>query len=252
VKLVRAEVARLVARRLVWVMVLVLLGAMVLTLAATAAGPDEFVFSQSIGELLHFLYAGLALVVFLVGASAVGAELASGGMAHLLLWRPERLAVFAAKLGVLAGAVLAVSVAATVVYLAGFRALAHVAGAQGDLTVGFWAGLAGQCARGAGLAVVAAGLGFAAAVLGRRTAAAVGLLVAYAVVWEVGGRMVLEASGVSHRNAWFLGTHLAAWLHGEAAGLSGWAWPQAGMVLVAVLAVAVVAAALAFHRRDLA
>jgi hypothetical protein len=221
-----------------------------------------FVFSASIEGLIFFLVGYLALFGFLVGASSVGAELTSGGMTNLLLWRPERTTVLATKLAVLCGAVLVLSVIATAVYLSVFWALAQVAGLPGDTGGTFWAELVQVCLRGLVLALVAAALGFAVATLGRHTAAAVGLLAGYAVVWEIGARIVLEVVRADAPGLWMLSTYLGAWLEGDVTidrfcldgGCSDITitWQHAGILLAVLLAGGLGAAFADFRRRDLA
>ncbi|MFC3504875.1 hypothetical protein ACFOOK_28450 [Micromonospora krabiensis] len=65
---------------------------------------------------------------FLVGASYIGADLNSGGVVNLLLWRPRRLAVLGAKLGTLLGSVLVLSLLASAAYLGTFWVIGQTAG----------------------------------------------------------------------------------------------------------------------------
>ncbi|WP_213454214.1 ABC transporter permease subunit [Rhizomonospora bruguierae] len=223
-----------------------------------------FVFAGSIRSLVLFLTAFLALFGFLVGASFVGAELASGGMTNLLLWRPQRLTVLGTKLGVLLAAVLALSVVVTAGYLGVFRLLAEVGGTAGDTGGTFWPDLLWLSVRGILLAVGATALGFVLATVGRHTAAALGALAAYAVVWELGGRIVAEMIRVSRPSLLFLGTYLAAWLDGDIRlhdTRCGFAdpcvsfytitWVESGAVMFVALAAALVATFALFRRRDL-
>jgi len=224
--------------------------------------PGVFVFSASIEGLIFFLVGYLALFGFLVGASYVGAELTSGGMTNLLLWRPERTTVLATKLAILGAGVLVLSVVATAVYLSVFWTLAQVAGLPGDTGGTFWAALLQLCLRGFVLALVAAALGFAVATLGRHTSAAVGLLAGYAVVWEIGARIVLEVVRADTPGLWMLSTYIGAWMDGDVTvnricldgGCSGITitWQHAGVLLAVLLAAALGAAFAAFRRRDLA
>ncbi|KXK61519.1 hypothetical protein AWW66_13085 [Micromonospora rosaria] len=174
-----------------------------------------FVFANEAKGLLYFLIAFLVLFGFLVGASYIGADLNSGGVVNLLLWRPRRLTVLAAKLGTLLGAVLVVSVAASLLYLGAFWLIAQVAGLPGTLDGDFWQALAALHARGLVLVGLAAALGFALATLGRHTAAALGTVAAYAVVWELGARLVMEIVGVRRVDQWMLSSHIGAWLTGR-------------------------------------
>jgi ABC-2 type transport system permease protein len=215
-----------------------------------------FSFTESIRDLVMFLSAFLALFGFLVGASFVGAELTSGGMTNLLLWRPQRLRVLSAKLGSLLLGVAGLAVAATLLYLGTFWTLAEAAGLPGDQTGQFWTDLAAICLRGIGLALVAASIGFAVATAGRHTSTAVGLMAGYAVVWEIGARIVMLMVGTDRAGQWMLSSYLAAWMNGRIDQLDGGAytlhWWQAGVLFAVLLGVVVGGAFAQFRRRDLA
>ncbi|MDH6465271.1 ABC-2 type transport system permease protein [Micromonospora sp. A200] len=227
-----------------------------------------FVFGQQAGSLLYFLIAFLVLFGFLVGASYIGADLNSGGVVNLLLWRPRRLTVLGAKLGTLLGVVTLLAVVATVVYLGTFWTIAQAAGLPGQLDGAFWQDLASRYGRGLVLVLLATALGFGIATLGRHTSAALGAVAAYAVVWELGARVVFEIIDVARPDTLMLSTYIGAWLTGrmelydDHACLNSSAfdicdgrytitWAPALLVLLA-LAGAVTAAAFAvFRRRDL-
>lgn len=220
--------------------------------------PGVFSFTGSIRDLVMFLSAFLSLFGFLVGASFVGAELTSGGMTNLLLWRPRRLQVLSAKLGTLLAGVVGLAVAATVLYVGAFWALAEVAGLPGDQSAQFWRELALVCLRGVGLAVVAASIGFAVATAGRHTSTAVGLAAGYAVVWEIGARIVMMIVGTRQPGRWMLSSYLAAWMNGrsdqwdDATGSYTIHWWHAGLLFAVLLGVVVGGAFAQFRRRDLA
>jgi hypothetical protein len=219
--------------------------------------PGVFSFTGSMRILVMFLSAFLALFGFLVGASFVGAELTSGGMTNLLLWRPQRLRVLGAKLGTLLAGVTGLAVAATALYLGTFWILAQVAGLPGNQTGAFWGGLLVVCLRGIGLALVAASIGFAIATAGRHTSAALGLAAAYAVVWEIGGRTVMLIVDADQPERWMLSSYLAAWMNGRldlTMGGSEYAirWWHAGLLFAVLLGAGVTAVFAQFRRRDLA
>lgn len=227
-----------------------------------------FIFEREIRPLMFFLTAFLALFGFLVGASSIGAELASGGMTNLLLWRPQRMTVLGTKLGTLLAAVLALSVVASLLYVGAFWVIAEIGGMPGNLDARFWGQLSLAAARGLALTLGATALGFAIATLGRHTAAALGVVAAYATVWEVGARIVMEVVEAARSEQWMLSTYLGAWMVGR---LSLWdrsacqgaftgpcdgaytlTWVHALVVLLGVLAAFVGAAFYTFRRRDLA
>lgn len=223
-----------------------------------------FFFDPQIQPLLYFLIAFLALFGFLVGASYLGADLSSGGMTNLLLWRPQRATVLGTKLGTLLGAVLALSVVSTVLYVGTFWGIATVSGVTGDPSAHFWGGLAVIWFRGLVLVLLTTALGFALASLGRHTAAALGGVAAYLVLWEIGARIVLDIADAYRQDMWMLSTYVGAWMAGKVEfwddtfcyldGCNGryvLTW-RSGLAVLLVLVGTLVAAAFAnFRRRDL-
>jgi hypothetical protein len=219
--------------------------------------PGVFSFADSMRNLVLFLSAFLALFGFLVGASFVGAELTSGGMTNLLLWRPQRLRVLGAKLGTLLAGVAGLAVSATALYLGTFWALAEVAGLPGNQSGAFWGDLLVVCLRGVVLAMVAASAGFAVATAGRHTSAALGLAAAYAVLWEIGARIVMLVVGTDQPDKWVLSSYLAAWMNGRLDlplndGRDSIQWWHSGLLFAVLLGAGVTATFAQFRRRDLA
>ncbi|WP_410820616.1 ABC transporter permease subunit [Micromonospora sp. 050-3] len=229
--------------------------------------PGVFTFAEQAQPLLYFLVAFLVLFGFLVGASYIGADLTSGGVVNLLLWRPRRVTVLAAKLGTLLGTVLVLALLASVAYLATFWVIGQAAGLPGRLDGDFWRSLGAVHGRGLVLVLLASALGFAIATLGRHTSAALGAFAAYAVVWELGARLVLEIVDARKSDLFMLSSHIGAWLNGGArfyderlcTGSTGLncdafytiTW-QASLLVLLVLAGGLTAAAFAvFRRRDL-
>ncbi|MFI7211858.1 ABC transporter permease subunit [Micromonospora maritima] len=226
-----------------------------------------FVFAREAEPLLFFLVAFLALFGFLVGASYIGADLNSGGVVNLLLWRPRRPTVLAAKLGTLLGGLLALSVLASVAYLGAFWLIGQASGLTGRTGGDFWVTLGAIWARGLVLVLATAALGFAIATLGRHTSAALGTVAAYVVVWELGARLVFQILEVGRPDRFMLSSYLAAWLNGEvrfwdgnacSTGISGFCdgsytltWVSGMVVLLGLTAALVVAAFTVFRRRDL-
>lgn len=223
-----------------------------------------FVFEREIRDLTYFLVAFLALFGFLVAASFIGAELNSGGMTNLLLWRPRRLTVLGTKLGTLLAAMLAIVVVATAGYLAAFWVIAHTNGLPGDVDAEFWGDLAMVVVRGLLLVLGAAALGFCLATLGRHTAAALGAVAAYAIVWEVGARIVMEVVETGRTEMFQLSTYLGAWMDGDVTFYDGrcmgsfsdcsysLTWAHGLIVLTALVAIVGVSAFASFRQRDLA
>ncbi|WP_328339374.1 ABC transporter permease subunit [Micromonospora sp. NBC_00421] len=226
-----------------------------------------FVFSQQAQGLLYFLIAFLVLFGFLVGASYIGADLNSGGVVNLLLWRPGRLTVLGTKLATLVGVVAVLSVLATVFYLGTFWTIGQTAGLPGSLDGEFWGRLGAIYGRGLVLVLLTTVVGFGIATLGRHTSAALGAVAAYAVVWELGCRVVLEILDVARPDQLMLSTYLGAWLTGKVelwddngcppgggacdGGLYTITWAPALLALLALTGAVAGSAFAAFRRRDL-
>lgn len=227
-----------------------------------------FVFSEEINDLVYFMVAFLALFAFLIAASFVGAELTSGGMTNLLLWRPQRMAVLGTKLATVLAAAVAVSIVASILYIGAFYAIAEGSGVPGDLDGAFWRDLTLSVVRGLGLVLFAGAIGFGAAALGRHTAAALGLIATYAIVWEIGARIVLEVTEAARPDQFMLSSYLGAWMAGDVRFYDRYAcsenisgicdgtyeltWVHAAAVFVITLAAIVGGAFATFRHRDLA
>jgi hypothetical protein len=218
-----------------------------------------FVFAGEIRGLLFFLTAFLTLFGFLIGASFVGAELASGGMVNLLLWETRRLRVLGAKLAAVLAAVGVSAVVATVLYIGVFRLIAAFAGLAGRIDGALWGSVALTAGRGLVTTLVATAGGFAIATLGRHTAAALGVVAAYTVVWEGGARVVMTIVDAP-ADAWMLSSYLAAWMDGalDVSSRCGTdfcvdeiTWVNAAVVFAVLLAGLLGAAFHTFRQRDL-
>jgi ABC-2 type transport system permease protein len=219
---------------------------------------DTYVFRTSIRPLAGFLAAYLALFGFLIGATFIGAELTSGGTTNLLLWRPERVRVLGAKLGVLLGSIGVFSVVFSALYVATFYGIAQATGYVGGIDATFLGDLTLLVVRGIALALAVTAISFGVATVGRHTAASLGLLTAYAVVWEGGARLIMELLDQRPVEPFFLSSYVGAWMIGkleywvpyEADSRQIYAWQ--GAIVIGLLLAAVVGAAFGtFRRRDL-
>ncbi len=223
-----------------------------------------FNFRRQIEGLVYFLGAFLSLFAYLVMASFIGSELHSGGMTNLLLWRPNRMQVLGTKLGVGLGLVTAVSVVFSLIYIGTFYGIASTMGYAGGMTAGQWSEVGLITLRGLGMALVAGVVAFAVATVGRHTAAALGALLGYVIVWEGGARLIMEVTrmGAPGSDPYFLSTYIAAWFAGRYQYYVYWDdfdsgpqiiyWWQAAIVLGALGVAAAAVAFTGFRRRDLA
>lgn len=226
-----------------------------------------FVFANEITGLFYFVAVFLALFGFLVAASFIGAEMTSGGLTNLLLWQPRRPVVLGAKLLTVVASVFALSVLVIAGYLGAFWGVAAVSGFAGDLSGPFWPDLLALAGRAILLVAGFTVLGFSIAVIGRHTAAALGAVAAYAVLWEVGLRIVLDTVDAGQPDRWMLSTYVAAFLDGSIEFYDGRSncsvytdcastytvtWAEGALVGGVLMALAAVGAFVLTQRRDMA
>lgn len=223
-----------------------------------------FHFGRQIKPLLYFLAAFLSLFGYLVMASYIGSELNSGGMTNLLLWRPNRLAVLGAKLAVGLGMLVAISVVFTAIYIGTFWGIANATGYSGDVTPVLWEEIGVLGLKAIAMALVASVVSFAIATVGRHTAAALGALLGYVIVWEGGARLVMSMvqQGRGSSEPWFLSSYIGAWFAGEYRYYTGYYdyinqhqsifWWQSGILFAVLMAGAAAIAFTNFQKRDLA
>jgi ABC-2 type transport system permease protein len=172
---------------------------------------DPFRFTDEMYNRTHVLTAVLALFAFLVGATAVGAEWHHGTLAALLLWEPRRFRVFLAKLLGLLASMAVVAAVAYAAGIAGHWAVAQLRGVVGDITVNFQRDVGLITLRGFALTLVAAAVGYALALMLRRTAAALGVLIGYFAIFEIGGRAFFDRSV----EPYLMSSYVAAWMNGR-------------------------------------
>lgn len=145
---------------------------------------------------------------FLIGASLLAAEAATGNLGLWLTFEPRRSRVLASKLTAVALGSLAYCAIGAAVLLAGTTAATALNDAL-DATPELWRSLTLMTARGVALGVVAGALGGAFGALLRHTAAALGVLFGYLVVVEV-----LVRNLVPTLQPWLVLPNLTAVLHG--------------------------------------
>jgi ABC-2 type transport system permease protein len=174
--------------------------------------PETWVFADKAGEMMVIFGVIFALFGFAVGASYVGAEWSSGGMANLLLWRPRRLAVLGGKLGALLVSVFASGLLFLVAWLLMLSGIAAFRGSFGHITSGLITSIALATSRSFGLGLALAAIGFAVASIGRNTASALGIAVGYIVVFEAGGTVIARLANIDRPERFLLSRYVAAWL----------------------------------------
>jgi ABC-2 type transport system permease protein len=162
----------------------------------TGAPPDECIvpeptlveftgsptpFKEAAGTALRLSALLVALVVFMVAASFIGAEYSSGSITNWLTFVPRRGHVFWSKLLTVAGFAALLGVLCVTLVFDAALVLAHLHGSRIEAV----RELAETGARSVLPVIVLAILGFCIGLLSRNTAGAVGVLLALVVVWFV-------------------------------------------------------------------
>lgn len=191
-----------------------------------------------------------AIVAFLLGASAAGAEWAAGTMQSLLYWEPRRVRVVLGKVLGLLAVIAGLVIAAEALFTAGALVAGATRGSTAGLTSGFWTSHALLVLRAIGVAGFAGVLGFAVAFGSRVTAAAVGAGFIYFAVLEQ-----LLLAWKLWLAEYLVGPLLAAWLEwgidaGEGRGQVAISGAQAGITLALYAVAMLTAATLWFRHRD--
>jgi hypothetical protein len=214
-----------------------------------ALAPGEVVEQHTADSFLVMISSLLFIGALIGGASLVGSEWQTGSLVLFLTWEPRRTRVLLAK--VLAAAVLAGVVAFVLQALFGLALLpaAAVKGSIDGMTAHWFSHLLEAMLRIAAIAAMSAALGASLAMIGRRTALALGIVFLYLAI----GESLLGVWQPSLR-PWLLGPNLAIFLTGQSEVAVQFARPTtaAGLTMLAYTVVAALLAAVAFRRRDFA
>jgi ABC-2 type transport system permease protein len=230
--------------------------------------PATFDFRKKFPDLVTTLAALLSVVGFVIGASFVGAEWSSGGMANLLLWRPQRLRVLGTKLLAFLVGLTGLTVLLSAAWTGAFALVAKYRGTSASMTTGAWKSLAIMEARGLALVLVAGAVGFGLASLGRHTAMALGVAIGLVIVFQFGLGTALALAKVKFAQAYLIPLWIAAWMKQkyeiqdyDSCNFSGTegcrpdtftiTWHMAGSALLVAFVVIVGAALWTIRRRDI-
>lgn len=211
--LIRSELIRIWSRRMVRVLAL-------LSLAGSAVGVTIGAVNSHAGSGLQLfglpdILRGTSFIVFvmglMIGSSSVGADWQQGTMATLLTWEPRRMRVFITR-----AAVVTCFVFVLVVVLLAALSLMFAAGAvlRGgtDGTGGAWLrDVVGTTVRIGIASAVAAALALAIGMVGRNTAAALGVVFGYLAIAESLLRALIP--GISNE---LLSTNVVVFIDGRA------------------------------------
>jgi ABC-2 type transport system permease protein len=230
--------------------------------------PATFDFRKKFPDLVTTLAALLAVVGFVIGASFVGAEWSSGGMANLLLWRPQRLRVLGTKLLAFLTGLAGLTVVLSAAWTGIFTLIAKYRGTSASMTTGAWKSLGLMEARGLALVVVAGAVGFGLASIGRHTAMALGVAIGLVIVFQFGLGTALSLAKVKFAQAYLIPFWMVAWMkqsypvedynscdfsatEGCRPDTFTITWHMAGTALAAAFVVIVGAALWTIRRRDI-
>lgn len=185
-------------------------------------GYTAFSFRDQAPPILGGAAIGLGLGAFLIGASYLGADISTRTLNTQLLFEPRRTRLFVTKLSGLSVGMFLSGMLGLGLVVAGLYGIAWQWGSLARLTPGFWQSLGLAGLRALAVVVGAALGGMALAALLRHTAAALGVLAAYAVIGEFVVRAVFERS-----QRWLFTNNLLAWLY-DGYQTSIWHCPRFG------------------------
>ncbi|MEV6969069.1 ABC transporter permease subunit [Hamadaea sp. NPDC051192] len=177
--------------------------------------PSTFDFKSSFREMIMVWAMILAFVALVIGASSIGAEWSSGSMMNLLTWQPRRVRVLGTKLGVLVASLIGWAIVVGALWTAAMWVTAVYRGTTAGMTSGTWQSFGLTGLRGLGVVAAGAIFGFVLASLGRRTAVAMGVLIALIVVTQFGLTILLFMAKVRYPELFFVGNYLQAWMDGS-------------------------------------
>jgi ABC-type transport system involved in multi-copper enzyme maturation permease subunit len=208
--------------------------------AAVLLGVDQ---RQRIGPISVISY----LLIIVLGASAVGAEYRAGTVTTILTWEPRRVRLLLARIGAAAVVAIAFYLVVHVVFVGGWLLGAGLRGTTAGADGGFWRDLAFVVLRGVVVAGVLAVLSAALATLGRNTGAALGIWFGYLVAVEA-----IFAANVKAVTRVLLTVNAAAFFGWEEIRVNGREMGPEAALLQLLLWILVLggAAAAVFARRD--
>nr|MBA2601001.1 hypothetical protein [Actinomycetota bacterium] len=248
-RLLIVEIKRMLARRLLRVFaILAVIGVALAGVLAYVNADSETPFRiTDLSWIIPATNGQLSIVMFLLGASFIGAEWRSGSITTSLTWEPRRVRVFFAKsfacVLVVSAMILAVSL------LVGLALLPMMLfkGSTEGVDAAWMAELAGGTLRSVALTAFAAGLGFSIGSIGRNTAAALGTGFIYLAViegllrsWRPGWAM------------WLLGDNAGVFLSGERQETlyASRSILEAGLIMLCYLSALLLAGVILFKKRD--
>jgi MFS family permease len=196
-------------------------------------------------DVLRPLGAFLIVAAFVVGASFAGADAQSGALATLLAWEGRRGRLVAARTIAVAGGTVVITGVWCALLIGGLGLTSSGGG-------GWFADSVWLAARIAVVAGCAAAAGCAFALLGRATAAALGVGLAYVAVFET-----LVSANFRPARAWLVLGNAIVFVNGRFEGgasgdVPGRSVTESAVILAVYVGLLLLATAVVFQRRDVA
>jgi ABC-type transport system involved in multi-copper enzyme maturation permease subunit len=197
-------------------------------------------------EITEGIAALLTILALAAGASFVGADWSHRVMATMLTWETRRVRFAIAKATAAAAVTFVAAVMLQVVLVAALTPAAVWRGTTGGVSGPWFADLAGSIVRGGVVAAAGAAIGVALALIGRASAAAIGV----AFVWVAVAENSIRAGAPGMRR-WLVSDSAGAFVTGGSPEFVR-APLTAGLLLGCYTVFAVVVASQIFSRRDVA
>jgi len=245
--LLSSEFRRFLARELLLVLVTAALAGIIVgaLIAAAESKPPDPLALRFLPEWIQ----GVSFVVLIgglvLGASSVGAEWHAGTMTTLLTWEPRRIRLCVAKATACLVCVFAVAVGLLIVFGLAMTLATVARGATSGLPDSWFGSVSGSILRTAAAATFGSALGFSLAMIGRNSAAALGVTFGYLAIVEV---LLRELRPEWQR--WLLSDNLVVLITGRAQAFAGRSLGGAALVLLLYAGVLLLAAAVSFRARD--
>jgi ABC-2 type transport system permease protein len=214
--------------------------------------PENYVNdSLRLAELSSFLKGTAFILIVLglvIGASSVGADWQAGTMAALLTWEPRRVRIFLVRAAVVLGSVFVLAVALQCVLALEIAAAAALRGTTVGTGSQWLRGVVGTVLRIGIASAFGAALGVTLAMIGRNTAAALGVAFGYLAIVESLLRGFIPKISTS-----LLSTNLVVFVDGRAGRSETGSVIGVGAASITVMiyvAALLVAALVLFRSRD--
>ena len=245
--LLSTELRRFLARELLLVLVTAALAGIAVgaLIAAAKSQPPHQLALRALPSWIQGVSFILAVGGLVLGASSVGAEWHAGTVTTLLTWEPRRLRVLAAKAVACMIAVFVIAIGLLIVLALAMTLATATRGITSGLPAAWLGSVVGSILRTSAATTFMSVLGLSLAMIGRNTAAALGVTFGYLAIGEV---LIRELRPGWEK--WLLGDNLGLLITGRAEGFAGRSLGGAALVLLLYAGILLLAAAASFRARD--